>query len=165
MAPSEDPRDWTATLKDTLGLETISGGKLARPQAVPMVHVTFIIDCARGKQLSLAGPPVPPQVPSASQGPITPSVKTYIVFCGENQATTTQGIPLEGQCSAQAKDTLPPCPGAQAPTSRPTSLSSSQEVPKAKGSPRKVGAAASSPWGAVKGSLKALSSCVCGQAD
>ncbi|XP_005409910.1 PREDICTED: uncharacterized protein C1orf64 homolog [Chinchilla lanigera] len=166
MAPSEDPRDWRTTLKDTVGLETISGGKPARPQAVPMAHVTFVIDCARGRQLSLAAPPAPPQVPSPSQGPVTPAVKTYIVFCGDNQAPTTQGIPLEGPCSAQAKDTLSPCAGAKAPTSRPTSLSSPQELPRAKGAPRKVEAAASSPWGAVKGSLKkALSSCVCGQAD
>uniref|UniRef100_A0A286XSR3 Steroid receptor associated and regulated protein n=1 Tax=Cavia porcellus TaxID=10141 RepID=A0A286XSR3_CAVPO len=140
-----------------------SGGKPARPQTLPTAHVTFIIDCTRGKQLTLAAPPAPPQVPSRSQGPsqgpVTPSVKTYIVFCGKNQPPTTQGISLEGRCAAWAQDTLPPCP------SRTTSLSSPQEVPKAKGNPWRAGAVASSPWGAVKGSLKALSFCVCGQAD
>ncbi|XP_004637825.1 steroid receptor-associated and regulated protein [Octodon degus] len=166
MAPSEDPRNWRSMLKDTVDLETVSGGKPAQPQAIPKAHVTFIIDCARGKQLSLAAPPVPPQVPTPRKSPVTPSMKTYIVFCRENQAPTTQGIPLERWHSAQAKNTLVPCPGAQAPTSHPASLCSPQELPRAKRSPQKVRAAASSPWGAVKGSLKkALSSCVCGQAD
>ncbi|XP_015340370.1 steroid receptor-associated and regulated protein [Marmota marmota marmota] len=168
MAPSEDSRDCRTSLKDT-GLETSSGGKWARcHKAIPTAHMTFVIDCVRGKQLSLAAPPVLPQVPSPSQGPVTLPMKTYIVFCGENQPQSTLDIPLGGGCLAQAKDALPPHPprrGAVDPSSLPDSPPCPQGAPKAKGRPLKTGPARSSTWGTVKGSLKALSSCVCGQTD
>ncbi|XP_027807662.1 LOW QUALITY PROTEIN: steroid receptor-associated and regulated protein [Marmota flaviventris] len=168
MAPSEDSRDCRTSLKDT-GLETSSGGKRARcHKAIPTAHMTFVIDCVRGKQLSLAAPPVLPQVPSPSQGPVTLPMKTYIVFCGENQPQSALDIPLGGGCLAQAKDALPPRPprrGAVDPSSPPDSPPCPQGTPKAKGRPLKIGPARSSTWGTVKGSLKALSSCVCGQTD
>ncbi|XP_005318099.2 steroid receptor-associated and regulated protein [Ictidomys tridecemlineatus] len=165
MAPSEDVRDWRTSLKDT-GLETSSGGKRARcHKAIPTAHMTFVIDCVRGKQLSLAAPRVPPQVPSPSQGPVTVPMKTYIVFCGENQPRSALDIPWGGGCLAQAKDALPPRRGAVDPASLPDSPPCPQGAPKAKGRPLKTGPARSSTWGTVKGSLKALSSCVCGQTD
>ncbi|EHB12001.1 hypothetical protein GW7_15521 [Heterocephalus glaber] len=145
MGPSEDPRDRRQALKNTPGLETSSGGKQAHPQAILMVHVTFVIDCARGKQLSLAAPTVLPQALGPGQGPVTPSVKTYIVFCGGNQSPVTQGTLLDGQSFAQPKDSPKPCRGAEAPTFCPTNPSSPQEVPKAKESPWKVGPTMASP--------------------
>ncbi|XP_047380100.1 steroid receptor-associated and regulated protein [Sciurus carolinensis] len=165
MAPSEDSRDWRASLKDT-SLETSSGGKLARRQtAVPTAHMTVIIDCVRGKRLSLAAPPVLPQAPSCSQGPVRLPMKTYIVFCGGNRPQSALDSPLGGGCLAQAKDALPSCRGVVGPASPVDSLPCPQGVPKVKGSPLKTGPARSSTWGTVKGSLKALSSCVCGQTD
>ncbi|XP_033623721.1 steroid receptor-associated and regulated protein isoform X2 [Fukomys damarensis] len=148
-----------------LAREYSAGGKPAHPPAIPTAHVTFIIDCARGKQLSLAAPPLVPQAPSPGQGPITPSVKTYIVFCGGNWALATQGTLLDGQNFAQAKDTPKPCSRAEAPASCPASPSRPQGAPKAKENPWKGGPSTSSSWGAIKGSLKALSSCICGQAS
>ncbi|XP_017830557.1 steroid receptor-associated and regulated protein [Callithrix jacchus] len=162
MAPSEDPRDWRASLKGTIcetGLETSSGGKLARRQnTVPTAHLTFVIDCAHRKQLSLAATPSPPQAPSPNRGLVTPPMKTYIVFCGENWPHLTRVTPSSGGCLAQARATLPPCRGT-------TASASFQEVPEAKGRHLKAMPVRSSTWGTVKDSLKALSSCVCGQAD
>ncbi|XP_020028798.2 steroid receptor-associated and regulated protein isoform X1 [Castor canadensis] len=160
MAPSEHPREWRASL------ETSSDGKLAPPQkAIPAAHVTFIIDCATGKWLSLTAPPVPPQALSPNWGPVAPTMKTYTVFCGENQPHSTQVTPLDGGCLAQTEDTLPSYRGVVAPVSLPVSPPCPQDVPKANGSPLKARSARPSTWGAVKGSLKVISSCVCGQAD
>ncbi|XP_012517931.1 PREDICTED: uncharacterized protein C1orf64 homolog [Propithecus coquereli] len=165
MAPSENPRDWTASLKGTsleTDLGTSSGGKPAgRPKTVPTAHLTFVIDCARGKPLSLATP-VPPRASSPHQGPVAPPMKTYIVFCGENRRPLTQEATLGGLRLAQARATQPPCGGIAAPA---PSLESPQKVPEAKGGPLKAAPVRSSTWGTVKDSLRALSSCVCGQVD
>ncbi|XP_008247976.2 steroid receptor-associated and regulated protein [Oryctolagus cuniculus] len=169
MAPSEDSRDWRASLKDpSLGthLETSSGWKPVRPQkAIPKAHLTFLIDCGLGKQLPLATPPVPRRGPRPRRGPAAPPVKTYIVFCGGSEPGGTQYLSPGWRPVAQARDTLPPCRGVEAPASSPVGPFCPQESPKAKGSPSKAGPARSSTWGTVKGSLKALSSCVCRQAD
>ncbi|XP_058408963.1 steroid receptor-associated and regulated protein [Diceros bicornis minor] len=169
MAASEDPKDQRASPNVTgleTDLETSSSGKPARHQkAIPSAHLTFVIDCARGKQLSLAAPSAPPRAPSANLGPVTSPMKTYILFCGEIQPHLTQEAPLGGRCLAQARGTLPPCGGTGAPASSPVSPLCPQEAPEAKGSPLKTVPARSSAWGTVIGSLKALSSCVCGQAD
>ncbi|XP_011849352.1 PREDICTED: uncharacterized protein C1orf64 homolog [Mandrillus leucophaeus] len=169
MAPSEDRRDWRANLKGTIretGLETSSGGKLAGHQkTVPTAHLTFVIDCTQGRQLSLAATASPPQAPSPSQGLVTPPMKTYLVFCGENWPHLTRVTPMGGGCLAQARATLPLCRGAAAAASFPVSPLCPQEVPEAKEKPVKTVPVRSSPWGTVKDSLKALSSCVCGQAD
>ncbi|ELW68595.1 steroid receptor-associated and regulated protein [Tupaia chinensis] len=168
MAPSEDPCTWRASLKDTsLGtdLETSSGGKLGRHQkAIPAAHLTFVIDCAEGKQLSLAAPPAPPQASSPNRGLIVSPMKTYIVFCGDKQPHLTQETTLGGGQLVQGKNALPPCREAVTSASLPGSPLCSQEAPEAKGKPSKA-APVKSTWGTVKGSLKALSSCVCGQAD
>ncbi|KAL2773327.1 steroid receptor-associated and regulated protein, partial [Daubentonia madagascariensis] len=141
-------------------------GKLAGHQkAVPTAHLTFVIDCARGKQLSLAAPPVPRQASSPHRGPVTPAMKTYIVFCGENRPPLTQETPLGGGYLALARATRLPCRGIAASASSPVSQFCPQEVPEAKGRPLKAVPMRSSTWGTVKDSLKALSSCVCGQVD
>ncbi|XP_069333672.1 steroid receptor-associated and regulated protein [Eulemur rufifrons] len=165
MAPSENPRDWRASRKGPsleTDLGTSSGGKPAgHPKTVPTAHLTFVIDCARGKHLSLAAP-VPPRASSPHRGPVTPPMKTYIVFCGENQPRLTQETTLGGGGLAQARATQPPCRGMAAPASSPAGP---QEVPEAKGRPSKAVPVRSSTWGTVKDSLRALSSCVCGQVD
>uniref|UniRef100_A0A2K5DXC2 Steroid receptor associated and regulated protein n=1 Tax=Aotus nancymaae TaxID=37293 RepID=A0A2K5DXC2_AOTNA len=143
-----------------------ASGKLARHQkTVPTAHLTFIIDCAHGRQLSLAAAPSPPQAPSPNRGLVTPPMKTYIVFCGENWPHLTRVTPTGGGCLAQARATLPPCRGTTASASFPVSPLCPQEVPEAKGRHLKAMPVRSSTWGTVKDSLKALSSCVCGQAD
>ncbi|XP_008067022.1 uncharacterized protein C1orf64 homolog [Carlito syrichta] len=162
MAPSEDPRDWRASLKVT-GLETdpdtSTGEKLpCHQKSIPTAHMTFVIDCAHGKQLPMATSPVPPRIPSPNRGPVTPPMKIYIVFCGENQARPTQE-------TLPARAMLPPCRGIVAPASFPVSPLCPQEVPDAKGRRLEAVSMRSSTWGTVKDSLKALSSCVCGQAD
>ncbi|XP_062960112.1 steroid receptor-associated and regulated protein [Cynocephalus volans] len=169
MASSEDRRDWTASPKDTgleTDLETSSGGKLARQQkTIPTAHLTFVIDCARGKQLSLAAPAVPSRAPSPSQGPVTPPMKTYILFCGENQPHLAQETPVGRGHLAQARDTLPPCRGIEVPASFLASSLCPQEVPEANRKPLKAVPARSLTWGTVKGSLKVLSYCVYGKAN
>ncbi|KAF6345705.1 steroid receptor associated and regulated protein [Rhinolophus ferrumequinum] len=169
MAPSEDPMDQRAC-PNIIGLETdletSSGVKPAHHQkAFPTAHLTFVIDCARGKQLSLAAPPVPPQALSPNLGPVTPPMKTYILFCGESQPHLTQEAPPGGGQLSQARATLPPCRGTMVSAPSPVSTLCSQEEPEAKGSPLKTMPGRSSAWEAVIGSLKALSSCVCGQED
>ncbi|KAM5267050.1 steroid receptor-associated and regulated protein [Hipposideros larvatus] len=147
-------------------LETSSGGKPAHLQkAIPTAHLTFVIDCARGKQLSLAAPRVPPQALSPNLGHATPPMKTYILFCGESQPHLTQEAPLGGGHLSQSRDTLPPCRGTVVPAPSPVSTLCSQEVPEAKGSPLKTVPGRCLAWEAVIGSLKALSSCVCGHKD
>uniref|UniRef100_A0A2K6DJ62 Steroid receptor associated and regulated protein n=1 Tax=Macaca nemestrina TaxID=9545 RepID=A0A2K6DJ62_MACNE len=168
MAPSEDRRDWRANLKGTIretGLETSSGKKHQLGKTVPTAHLTFVIDCTQGRQLSLAATASPPQAPSPSQGLVTPPMKTYLVFCGENWPHLTRVTPMGGGCLAQARATLPLCRGAATAASFPVSPLCPQEVPEAKEKPVKAVPVRSSPWGTVKDSLKALSSCVCGQAD
>ncbi|XP_057573530.1 steroid receptor-associated and regulated protein [Hippopotamus amphibius kiboko] len=169
-APTEDPRDQRACPKVRgleTELETSSGGKPASHQkAIPKAHLTFIIDCAHGKQISLAALPGPPRVPSPNLGPIIPPMKTYILLCGENRPPhLTQEAPLGGEVLAQTRGPLPPCRGTTAPASPPASPLCLQEPPEAKGSPMKTASSRSSAWGTVIGSLKALSSCVCAQAD
>nr|XP_012416707.1 PREDICTED: uncharacterized protein C1orf64 homolog [Odobenus rosmarus divergens] len=147
-------------------LETSSGGKPSCHQkAIPTTHLTFVIDCARGKQLSLVAPPVPPRAPGPHLGPVTPPMKTYILFCGENRPHLTQETPLGGGHLAHAGGTLPPRRGTVAPVSSPVGPRVPQEAPEAKGNPLKTVPSRSSAWGTVIGSLKALSSCVCGQAE
>ncbi|XP_054547139.1 steroid receptor-associated and regulated protein [Talpa occidentalis] len=168
QVPSEDPRDGRASPK-VMDLETdlgtSSGGRLARhPKAIPRAHLTFMIDCSRGKQLSLLAPPVPPPALSPCLGPAHPPMKTYILFCGESQPHRAHEAPLHGGHCAQAPGTLPAFQGTVAPASTPVSPLCPQEAPGAKGSPLKT--VRYSAWGTVKGSLKGLlSSCVCGQAD
>ncbi|XP_049731838.1 steroid receptor-associated and regulated protein [Elephas maximus indicus] len=148
------------------GLETSSGGKLVRHQkAIPTAHLTFIIDLTCRKRISLAAPPMQPQFPRPYRGPVTPSMKTHIVFCGENWPHLAQKAPLGKGCLAQARGTLPPHREIGAPASLPISSLCPQEAPEPKGSPLKAMPTRSSAWGTVKGSLKALSSCVCGQSD
>uniref|UniRef100_A0A8C5K856 Uncharacterized protein n=1 Tax=Jaculus jaculus TaxID=51337 RepID=A0A8C5K856_JACJA len=162
MAPSEDPRAWRASIKEC-SLETSSDAQpTSPPKTIPTAHVTFIIDCANGKHL---GPPlVLPQVSRPSQRPITPPMKTSVVFREETRLRPTQDTQLSWGSHASAKDTLSPYRGIVAPASFPTSMPCSQDVAQAKESPLKSVPMKSSTWGAVKGSLKALSSCVCGQA-
>ncbi|KAK2507150.1 hypothetical protein MC885_020303, partial [Smutsia gigantea] len=141
------------------------GKPAGHQKAIPAAHLTFLIDCAHGKQLSLAASPVLPRTPRPNLGPVTPPVKTYILFCGENQPRLIQEAPLGRGRLAQPRGSLPPCRGLVAPASSPVSPLGPQEAPEAKGSPTKTVPLRSSAWGRVIGSLKALSSCVCGQAD
>ncbi|CAK6440649.1 unnamed protein product [Pipistrellus nathusii] len=149
------------------------GGNLAHCQkAVPTAHLTSVIDCASGKQLSLAASPVPPQVPGPYLGLVTPPMKSYILFCGDNQPYLTQEATLGRGHLAQARGilppcrgTLPPCRGTVAPASSPLSPLCAQEAPEAKGNPLKTRPGRYSAWETVRGLLKAFSSCVCGQAD
>ncbi|XP_007459386.1 PREDICTED: uncharacterized protein C1orf64 homolog [Lipotes vexillifer] len=168
--PTEDPRDLRACPKVRgleTGLETSSGGKPARHQkAIPKAHLTFVIDCTRGKHVSLAALPGPPRVPSPNLGPVIPPMKTYILLCGENRAPhVNQEAPLGGGGLAQTRGPLPPCRETTAPDSSPASPVCLQGAPEAKGGPAKTVSSRSSAWGAVIVSLKALSSCVCAQAD
>ncbi|KAB1269307.1 Steroid receptor-associated and regulated protein [Camelus dromedarius] len=164
-APSEDPQDQRVSSKVKgleTDLETSSDGKPARHQkTIPKAHLTFVIDCAHGKQLSLAAPPAPLRALSPNLGSVIPPMKTYILFCGGNQPHLTQEAPTSDGGLAQATGTLPPCRETVAPAASPASPPSLPEVPEAKGSPVKR----SSAWGRVIGSLKALSSCVCAQTD
>ncbi|XP_020951060.1 uncharacterized protein C1orf64 homolog [Sus scrofa] len=165
-APSKDPRDPRASPKVRglkTDLKTRSGGKPAGHQkAIPKAHLTFVIDCAHGKRISLTAPPVPPRAPSPNPGPVIPPMKTYILFCGESRPPhQTPEAPLDEGGLAWARGPLPPCTGSAAPASSPASPLCLQEAPEVKGSPAKR----SSAWGTVLGSLKALSSCVCAQAD
>ncbi|XP_026375963.2 steroid receptor-associated and regulated protein [Ursus arctos] len=169
VTPSEDPSDRQASPR-VMGLETdletSPGEKPACHQkAIPAAHLTFVIDCARGKQLSLVAPPVPPRAPGPHLGPVTPPMKTYILFCGGNRPHLTQEAPPGGVHLAHTGGTLPPRRGTVAPASSPVSPRVPQEAPEAKGNPLKIVPSRSSAWGTVIGSLKALSSCVCGQAE
>ncbi|XP_077631893.1 steroid receptor-associated and regulated protein isoform X2 [Crocuta crocuta] len=106
MNPSEDPSAPKASPK-VRGLETdgktSSGGKPGCHQkAIPPAHLTFIIDCARGRQISLTAPPVLPRAPSSNPGTVTPPMKTYILFCGENRPYPTQKAPL-GRLTRRAR--------------------------------------------------------------
>ncbi|XP_039084974.1 steroid receptor-associated and regulated protein isoform X1 [Hyaena hyaena] len=169
MNPSGDPSAPKASPKVRgleTGGETSSGGKPGCHQkAIPPAHLTFVIDCARGRQISLMAPPVLPRAPSSNPGTVTPPMKTYILFCGENRPHPTQKAPLGRGHLAQATGTVPPCEGTGASASSPVNPLGPQEAPEAKGSPLKSVPSRSSAWGTVIGSLKALSSCVCGQAD
>ncbi|XP_008820898.1 steroid receptor-associated and regulated protein [Nannospalax galili] len=165
MTPSEDPKDWKASLKDS-SLETSSGVKLARPlKAIPTAHFTFVIDCATGKQICLDTPPVLRQEPIPNQGCVTRPIKTYMLICRENRLYGTRDVPPGFRLLPETKDTLPPYRGHAAPASVPASPPSPQDVPKIKPSPLKAESLWSSTWRAIKDSLKALSSCVCGQAE
>ncbi|KAM5320136.1 LOW QUALITY PROTEIN: steroid receptor-associated and regulated protein [Glossophaga mutica] len=133
-------------------------------QAVPAAHLT-IIDCAGGKPLLLAAPPAPPHALSPNLGPITPPMKTYILFCGRSQSRLIQEAPLGGGALAQTRGTLPPCRGTVTSAFSSVSPLRSQEPPEAMGSPSKTVPTRSSAWETVTDTLKAFSSCVCGQAD
>lgn len=120
----------------------------------------------RGKHISLAALPGPPRVPSPNLGPVIPPMKTYILLCGENRPPhINQEAPLGGGGLAQTRGPLPPCRETTAPDSSPASPLCLQGAPEAKGGPAKTVSSRSSAWGTVIVSLKALSSCVCAQAD
>ncbi|XP_004472214.1 steroid receptor-associated and regulated protein [Dasypus novemcinctus] len=174
MAPSEDPgrseRGHRRASPQSPGLEMDAdpgpGGKLVcRQKAVPPAHLTFVIDCARGKQIPLAAPPALCRAASPRQGPVTRPMKTYIMFFGDSWAQPPREDPPGQGCLAQVGLTPPPPRGPVAPASFPDSPLCPQEPPKAKGGSVKPVPVRSSAWGTVKGSLKALSSCVCGLAD
>ncbi|XP_037002031.2 steroid receptor-associated and regulated protein [Artibeus jamaicensis] len=169
MASSEHLRDQSASPR-IVGLETdldtSSGGKSAHLlKAVPAAHLTFVIDCVRGKPLSLAAPPAPPHALSPNQGLVTPPMKTYILFCGSGQSHLIQEAPLGGEHLAQARGTPPPCRGAVASAFSSVSPLRPQEPPEDKGSPSKMVPTRSSAWEMVMNTLKAFSSCVCGKAE
>ncbi|XP_037674640.1 steroid receptor-associated and regulated protein [Choloepus didactylus] len=176
MAPAEDPghseRGSGRASPQASGLETDvepgPGRQLLRHQkAIPTTHLTFVIDCARGKQISLAAPPGLSCASSPYRGPVSPPMKTFIMFCGESCPQVSREGPLGQGGLAQARHVpvLPPRGGTVAPASCPGSPLCPQEVSRAKESPSKTLPTRSSAWGTVKGSLKALSSCVCGLAD
>uniref|UniRef100_A0A4X1W7M2 Steroid receptor associated and regulated protein n=1 Tax=Sus scrofa TaxID=9823 RepID=A0A4X1W7M2_PIG len=114
-APSKDPRDPRASPKVRglkTDLKTRSGGKPAGHQkAIPKAHLTFVIDCAHGKRISLTAPPVPPRAPSPNPGPVIPPMKTYILFVGK------AGPPIRLQRPPWMREALPgpgaPCHPAQ----------------------------------------------------
>lgn len=134
-------------------------------KAYPIAHVTFVIDCATGKQISLTTPKVPPQASRANQGCATPPMKTFVMFCGENTLPGTQDVSLNRRPPDGAKDTLQPHRGLGAPDSLPASLPGPQNDPKAKGSSVKAPATEKrSTREKVKHSLKALS-CICGKGE
>ncbi|XP_041507616.1 steroid receptor-associated and regulated protein [Microtus oregoni] len=139
----------------------------AGPQkAVPTAHLTVVIDCATGRQVSLAAPPVPHQASRPSQGRVTPPMKIFVMFCGENTLRGTQDFPLSCRPLAGTKDTVPSDRGLPAPASLPASPPSPQDDPQAQRSFLKPGATERhAAWDTVKCSLQALSSCVCGQAE
>ncbi|XP_070259160.1 steroid receptor-associated and regulated protein [Myotis yumanensis] len=178
VASLEDPadrRDSAQIMGPETELDTSSGGKPAHHQkavltahqekAMPTAHLTFIIDCASGKQLSLAAPLVPPQAPGPYLGLVTPPMKTYILFCGDSQPPSDSGGHPGWGHIAQARGTLPPCRGTVAPASSPLSPLCPQGAPEAKGSPLKTMPTRYLAWETVMGLLKAFSSCVCGQAE
>lgn len=146
-------RTTSLVLTQPLVCAFLLGGKPAhRQKATPTAHLTFVIDCASGKQLSLAAPAVPPQAPGPYLGLVTPPVKTYILFCGDSQPHLTQEASLGGGPLAQARGTPPPCRGTVAPASSPLSPLCAQEAPEAKGSPLKTMPARYSAWETVRGS-------------
>ncbi|XP_050008324.1 steroid receptor-associated and regulated protein [Alexandromys fortis] len=165
-ASSTEPQDRGASLKES-SLEMSCAMQPAGPQkAVPTAHLTVVIDCATGKQISLAAPPVPPQASRPSQGCVTPPMKTFVMFCGENTLRGTQDFPLSCRPLAGTKDTVPSDRGLPAPASLPASPPSPQDDPQAQRSFLKPGATERrAVWDTVKCSLQALSACVCGQAE
>lgn len=135
-------------------LETSLGGKPAHHQkAIPTAHLTLIIDSAHGKQPSCTHPQGCPRAPSSNLGPVTPPKKTYVLFCEESQPLMTPEAPLGGRHLAQARAPCHPAKGLWP-----------QLSPQTTGSPLKTVPVRSSAWKTVTGSLKALSSSVCGQA-
>ncbi|KAM7054570.1 LOW QUALITY PROTEIN: steroid receptor-associated and regulated protein-like [Molossus nigricans] len=136
-------------------LDTSSVGKPAHHQkAIPTAHLTFIINCAHGKQLSLAASPVLPQAPKPNLGPVTLPMNSYILFCGDSQYHLIQEAPLGGTHLAQpARGTLPPCRGTVAPVFSLVSPLCPQETPEAKGSPLKMVPTRCTSWGTVMGLL------------
>ncbi|XP_021056987.1 LOW QUALITY PROTEIN: steroid receptor-associated and regulated protein [Mus pahari] len=166
MASSKDPRNWRASLKD-FSVETSSGIQpVCAPTAVPTAHVTFIIDCANGKQVSLAASAAaPPHASRANQGCVAGPMKTFVMFRGETTLLGTQNIPLSRRPLDGVKDTLPPYRGLGAPHPLPASLPGPQNDPEAKGSSLERGATEKhSTREKVKHSLKALT-CLCGQVE
>ncbi|XP_031232822.1 steroid receptor-associated and regulated protein [Mastomys coucha] len=165
MASPKPSRNWRDSLKDSSG-EMSSGMQLAcAHKAIPTAHVTFVIDCATGKQVSLAASTGPPQASRANQGCVTPPMKTFVMFCGKNTLPGTPDISLSRRPLDGAKDNLPPYRGLGAPDSLPASLSGPQNDPKAKGSSLKAGATKKqSTREKVKHSLKTLS-CLCGKME
>lgn len=126
-------------------------------------HSSFI-DCACGKQLSLAVPPVPPQTPSPKPGLSSFQEDLHLVLSAQPAPSDSGDLPGWG-LSYPGQGTLPPCcSGTVGPASSPGSPLRSQEALEAKGSPLKTLPARCSARGTVTGSLRAVSSCVCGQA-
>lgn len=141
-------------------------------KAVHTAHITVVIDCATGKQVSLVAPPVPAQASRPSQGRVTPPMKTFVMFCGENTLRGTQDFPLSCRPLARTRDTMPSVPSDRrlpalaSPHPSPASPPSPQDDPQVKSSSLKPGATERhAAWDTVKCSLQALSSCVCGQAE
>ncbi|XP_028609778.1 steroid receptor-associated and regulated protein [Grammomys surdaster] len=166
MASSKDPRNWRASFKNS-SVETSSGMQPAcAHKAVPTAHVTFVIDCATGKQVSLATPTVPPQASRTSQGCAAPPMKTFVMFCGKNTLPGTQDVSLNRRPLDRAEDTLPPYRGLGAPDPLPaSSLPGSPSDPRVKGSSVKAAATEKhSTREKIKHSLKALS-CICGKGE
>uniref|UniRef100_A0A8C6H6E7 Steroid receptor associated and regulated protein n=1 Tax=Mus spicilegus TaxID=10103 RepID=A0A8C6H6E7_MUSSI len=163
MAFSKDPR--RTSLRDS-SVETGSGTQSAcAPKAVPTAHVTFLIDCATGKQVSLAASTAPPHASRANQGCVAPPMKTFVMFRGKTTVLGTQNISLSRRALDGAKDTLPPYRVLGVPHSLPASLPGPQNDPKAQGSSLKPGATEKhSTREKVKHSLKALT-CLCGQVE
>lgn len=141
-------------------------------KAVPTAHITVVFDCATGKQVSLAAPPVPAQASRPNQGRVTPPMKTFVMFCGENTLRGTQDFPLSCRPLARTRDTMPSVPSDRrlpalaSPHPSPASPPSPQDDPQVKSSSLKPGATERhAAWDTVKCSLQVLSSCVCGQAE
>uniref|UniRef100_A0A8C2N2P3 Steroid receptor associated and regulated protein n=1 Tax=Cricetulus griseus TaxID=10029 RepID=A0A8C2N2P3_CRIGR len=161
MAPSNDPT----------GLESqpqeFSIPPSACPnRAIPTAHITYVIDCTTGKQISLDVPPVPPQVSRPSQGLVTLPMKTFAMFCGENTQQGTRDSSINCRPLVRTKDTLPSYRRLVALASLPARPPCPQDDPKAERSSLKAGATRKhSSMGAVKRSLKALFSCFCVQVE
>ncbi|KAM8777521.1 steroid receptor-associated and regulated protein [Rhynchonycteris naso] len=143
-------------------LETSSGGKPAHQKAE--AHLIFVINCAHGKQLSLAASPKPPQALSSNLGYITLPMKTFILFCEESQPHMTQEAPgWTMHCLGKwYPATLQRYCGPSFLLNQPTLPS---KAPEAEGSPSNTVPLKSLAWGTVMSLLKAFSSCDCGQAD
>lgn len=107
---------------------------MRRQKAIPGAHLTFVIDCARGKQIPWQRPQGQPRSPGPSPGPAVPPMKTYILLCGSRPPTCLRrprlgGGPCPGQgpCRADCAPQLPAAspealrrpPGQGEPPGRP----------------------------------------------
>ncbi|XP_004603714.1 steroid receptor-associated and regulated protein [Sorex araneus] len=168
MVPSEDPRDGRTDPKVTdpeTELASGPGGKLAGHQkTLPSAHLTFLMDCTPGKQLSPPAPQLRPPAPRRPLGPVTPPMKTYLVLCGGNQPYHTEEVRAGMSHFTPARETMEPCKATETPAPSPASPLCTQEAPEAKRSPVKMMPVRYTSSGAAKGLLKGLLySCVCGR--
>lgn len=141
------------------------GGKPAPHQkTLPSANLTFLFDCTPGKVLSQPVPPLRPQAPRLPLRRVTPPMKTYLVFCGDNQIYHTQEVQVGRDHFTQAKETMKPGKDMEAPDPQPVTPPCMQQAPEAKKSPLKTVPLRCSSSGAAKGLLKGLlSSCSCGR--